>query len=446
MNKRYSFIAITCVLLALFCFYNPQIMGNIKLSVINQGICIGYNLLSDIDKQPVLLDMNGNLIHTWDNITFSAIMMPNGTAIGPNKLRQEYIYGREYCEMIEQNWDGNIVWNFSNWEEEFNELKIARQHHDFIREGNPVGYYAPGQNFKFNGKTLILSHSNEEINNISNKEIIDDVIYEVDYKGKLTGFEWHTIDHFYEFGFNLGEKIGIFLFPGTHLLLSLPNLRNWAFIKNDWFHLNSISRLGKNRWFDEGDKRFNPQNLMICSRHTNIIAIIDYLSGDIVWSMGPHYSKNTAEGDNIGQIIGPHHAHLIPKGLPGAGNLLIFDNGGIAGYGIFGMPNKFRFFSRIIEIDPITMEIIWEYYHRKGSNLMTSGENHKFFSLFLGSAQRLPNGNTLITEGMSKRVFEVNKDKKIVWDFVFSGIIYRCYRIPPEWVPDNPANYSYWDK
>lgn len=446
MNKTYSFIVITCILLASINYYNSFSLGNVEFLGEKRGICIGYNLLSDIDQQPVLLDMDGNLIHSWDNISFSSIMLPNGTAIGPNKLRQEYVYGREYCEMIEQNWDGKIVWNFSDWEEDSNGLMIARQHHDFIREDNPVGYYAPGQNFISTGKTLILAHSNKEINNISNKEIIDDIIYEVDNEGKLTEFEWHTIDHFDEFGFNLWEKIGIFLFPGTHLLLSLPNLKNWTFIKSDWFHLNSMSRLGENRWFDEGDNRFNPLNLMICSRHTNIIAIIDYLSGEIVWKMGPHYSKNTVEGINIGQIIGPHHAHLIPKGLPGAGNLLIFDNGGIAGYGIFGMPNKFRFFSRIIEIDPITKETIWEYSQKKGSNLIPSGENHKFFSHFLGSAQRLPNGNTLITEGMSKRVFEVNKDRKIVWDFVFSGIIYRCYRIPPEWVPDNPSNYSYWEK
>lgn len=43
-------------------------------------------------------------------------------------------------------------------------------------------------------------------------------------------------------------------------------------------------------------------------------------------------------------MIGLHHAHIIPDGLPGAGNILLFDNGGIAGYGLFGLPNQFRFF------------------------------------------------------------------------------------------------------
>ena len=34
----------------------------------------------------------------------------------------------------------------------------------------------------------------------------------------------------------------------------------------------------------------------------------------------------------LGQIIGQHNPHIIPKGLPGAGNLLVFDNGGASGY------------------------------------------------------------------------------------------------------------------
>lgn len=409
------------------------------------GTCVGYNLLADINSKPILIDMEGNIIHIWNNISFGAIMLPGGSAIGPNTLREEYIFGREYCEMTEESWDGKIKWKFSNWDNDSNGLMMARQHHDFVRDGNPIGYYAPSQDFVSNGNTLILGHYNEVVKEISNKELVNDVIYEVNYKGNLTGFEWRASDHFDEFGFNLKEKIGMYLFPGYHLIFTIPNLRNWSFIKCDWFHLNSISRLGKNHWYDEGDDRFNPKNIMISSRHANIIAIIDFEKGNIVWKIGPNYSKETEEGKNIGQIIGPHHAHIIPKGLPGAGNLLIFDNGGISGYGMCGMPNKFRFYSRIIEINPSTKEIVWEYSHKKGLSLIPSGEYHKFFSKFLSSAQRLPNGNTLITEGMSKRIFEVNQEKEIVWEFIFSGIVYRCYRIPPEWVPGNPAGYPYWE-
>ena len=67
------------------------------------------------------------------------------------------------------------------------------------------------------------------------------------------------------------------------------------------------------------------------SRQANIISIIDR-TGTIVWKMGPDYRDVPALAE-LGQIVGQHHPHLIPEGLPGAGNLLVFDNGGSAGYG-----------------------------------------------------------------------------------------------------------------
>ena len=48
--------------------------------------------------------------------------------------------------------------------------------------------------------------------------------------------------------------------------------------------------------------------------------------------MGPDYRESSALRA-LGQIVGQHHPHLIPKGLPGAGNLLVFDNGGASIYG-----------------------------------------------------------------------------------------------------------------
>ena len=78
-------------------------------------------------------------------------------------------------------------------------------------------------------------------------------------------------------------------------------------------------------------------------------------------------SAQSKELRAIRQIIGQHHAHLIPKGLPGAGNLLVFDNGGSSGYG-FASPiapdggGAFaRATSRVLEINPVTLELVWSY-------------------------------------------------------------------------------------
>ncbi len=69
----------------------------------------------------------------------------------------------------------------------------------------------------------------------------------------------------------------------------------------------------------------------------------------------------------MGQIIGQHHAHMIPRGLPGEGNILLFDNGGFAGYGApnpgapTGFNNALRDYSRVLEFDPVSLEVVWKY-------------------------------------------------------------------------------------
>ena len=154
----------------------------------------------------------------------------------------------------------------------------------------------------------------------------------------------------------------------------------------------------------------------------------------------------------MGWIIGQHHFHLIPKGLPGEGDFLVFDNGGAGGYGAAnpasrdGRNNAVRDYSRVLQFDPITLEITWQYTPAEaGSMLFTDGS--KFYSSYVSSAQRLPNGNTLITEGSDGRLIEVNTEHEIVWEYInphyapkFDGkyslnMVYRAYRVPYEWVP-----------
>ena len=79
--------------------------------------------------------------------------------------------------------------------------------------------------------------------------------------------------------------------------------------------------------------------MIVSSRQASLLAIVAR-DGSIVWRLGPDFSASE-ELRKIRQIIGQHHAHLIPKGLPGAGNVLVFDNGGSSGYG-FAEPDRAR--------------------------------------------------------------------------------------------------------
>jgi hypothetical protein len=110
---------------------------------------------------------------------------------------------------------------------------------------------------------------------------------------------------------------------------------------------------------------------------------------------------------------------MIQRGLPGEGNILLFDNGGYGGYSaptpecpdVRGAAR--RHYSRVLEFNPVTLEKVWEY-------VITFGPDNglfmadRFFSALVSSAQRLPNGNTLITEGLGGRIFEVAPDKRTV--------------------------------
>jgi hypothetical protein len=402
------------------------------------GSCIGYTLIIPLcdHDHAFLMDMDNKVIHNWSSPCIPAKILPDGAIIGTSeyndKIEKKYI--------IQQDWEGNIIWQFNNWEDGW-----ARQHHDLEREGNPVGYYAPGQDFIENGKTLVLAHSTVLNISISKWPLYDDVIYEVDWDGNLTGYEWHANEHYKEMGFTIWAKFGIFY-------QKLPFLDPSNF--RGWLHINSLSELGENHWYDEGDNRFNPHNIIIDSRHANFIVIIERSTGNIVWRVGPDYSKNIEGGCKLGQIIGPHHAHMIPKGLPGEGNILVFDNGGFAGYGILGLPCRYiRFYSRVIEFNPITYDIVWEYEDKDGLLFLPYAENYRFYSELYSSVQRLPNGNTLICEGSRGRIFEVTPEKNIVWEYIYPGVpgccinnaVYRAYRVPPEWVPGNPSGYEHWE-
>ncbi|MBF0217059.1 MAG: aryl-sulfate sulfotransferase [Candidatus Omnitrophica bacterium] len=170
---------------------------------------------------------------------------------------------------------------------------------------------------------------------------------------------------------------------------------------SDWAHNNTAMFIPPNP-LEEKDPRFKSGNILFCFCGINLIGILEYPSGKIVWAWGP------------GELDNPHTPSMVDNG-----NILIFDNGAR------------RKWSRVIEMDPATGKIVWEY-HAEPKN--------SFFSDMLSSAQRLPNGNTFICEGLSERVFEITPKGEIVWDYLSTyakltgGMgFYRAYKYSPEY-------------
>jgi len=391
----------------------------------------GYTVLSPLGTQAVIvIDMNGNVVKRWDGFVNSAggpaRVFPNGIVMGASGNNPPH---QESTELVQRDFEGTVLWRFDHSEQiqtrEGGTIWSARQHHDWQRDDFPAGYYSPGVQPGVNwDKTLVLTHKNDSRMNIADAALEDDRIIEITKDGQVV-WEWLASDHIDEFGFSDAARKAIKAASGA-------NAARGSF---DWLHVNSATYVGPNHWFDEGDQRFAPTNVIISSRQASFLAIVGR-DGKIVWRLGPDFSESK-ELRAIRQIIGQHNAHFIPKGLPGAGNLLVFDNGGASGYG-FSNPNApdgansfARPTSRVLEINPVTLALVWSY------------AGPRFFSTNISGAQRLLNGNTLITEGASGRLMEVTKEGKVVWEYInplftagnSPNAVYRGYRIPYEWIP-----------
>jgi hypothetical protein len=383
-----------------------------------------YVLFDGRDTNTYLIDMNGNEVQSWNYSGFPAEMINLKHIKGKRghilAQKEPDIFANE--TLLELDWNENIVWS---WGEKAPGGK-AQQNHDLNRLPN--------------GNTLVLAKLTHAVPALNIESLNDQAIYEVTLDGDII-WKWVSSDHIEELGFSMVEA--------KELLLS-----NKMRPRSSLFVINNMQPLGQNKWYKAGDERFHPDNIMIDSREANFIAIIDKKTGKVVWRLGPDYpgaydfSKRTnlKVPRSVALISGQHDAHMIPEGMPGAGNIMVFDNHGSAGFPPFYL-ELFQG-SKILEIDPITYEIVWQYdASASGKPLWT------FFSSFISSARRLQNGNTLICEGMHGRIFQVTREGEIVWEYInphfgewadhdtdsggnLTNFIFRAQPVPYEWVPE----------
>ncbi len=122
-------------------------------------------------------------------------------------------------------------------------------------------------------------------------------------------------------------------------------------------------------------------NVLISCRHTNTVAIVDMEARSVVWAMANGWEWQ-------------HQPTALENG-----NILLFDNLGGSRFGR----------SRVIELDTVSGDFEWVYDGTADANLYTRT---------CGSCQRLPNGNTLITESDNGRAIEVAPNEQIVWEYL----------------------------
>ena len=322
-----------------------------------------------------LIDMNGNVVHTWNVEPYfnkRSRLQPNGNIVcpGPNLTVTEY------------DWDSNVVWTHQGIGS-INDMRVLASGNRLLLAHQPM----PEEYQKLVNDVHIAPWWPPRKRGSGEQQRSAD-LYEVNLNGDVV-WEWHAYNHLDVNRFS----------PATP--------------EGDWLHVNSVAELPENKWYDAGDNRFQPGNIIVNARNIDAMYIVDKETKKVVWE-GTHNYK--------GGMSHSHEPEMIEKGLPGAGNIILFDNGLFTRYRIHTGQ------SYVVELNPVTQEVVWVYETLGYANL-------KFFSKSMGSQKRLPNGNTFIAEDNTGRLFQVKPDGEIVWEYVNRGGTTRPTPVPYDFTP-----------
>jgi Arylsulfotransferase (ASST) len=378
------------------------------LTISKAGVQPGYVIFASPDGFAYAIDVKGQVAAKWAAPEPNTVMgytrpTPSGTLLartGPLRLPTAqaeaaggYAENQAVPSVVEFDQNDKLVWKYTD-----NERAL---HHDEEREAN--------------GNTVLVCNKDLKRPDISKRMLKDDCLIEVDPKGKVI-WEWETADHFNELDLSDSAKEEIMNAYGT----AVKNVPATSF---DWAHMNAASPIPEGT--GNTDPRFKAGNIIVSYRHLSTIAVVDKDSKKIVWTA-------------IGMTLGQHNTHMIAGGLPGAGHILVFDNGN---NDVNRNPRHMqsRPNSRVVEIDPITNKIVWEYNAEKSNRPMWT-----FVSHYISSAERQPNGNTLICEGSNGRIFEVTPSGEIVWEFmnpysklngkINDNTVFRASKVAESWL------------
>ncbi len=357
----------------------------------------GYTLFAPKhNTMTYLINNEGQVVHEWTKSQYepgqTVYLLENG-----HLLRCCFTHARDFTRggeggrLEEYDWDDNLVW-------EFDYATDAHMLHHDIR---PL----------LNGNILALAVEKKTVDEciaagfdarmLRDKELCPDYVIEIQPtrpKGGTVVWEWHVWDHLIQDNVTAD--------PGQ-IDVNCNGRPTPAF----WNHMNSID--------------YNPalDQILLSVRGCNEVWILDHSTtmseskgsaggrggkgGDLLYRWGNPAAYGAGNARDR-QLFEQHDAQWIAQGCPGAGNILIFNNGQERGY------------SSVEEIVPpvdgqghYTLSgpdrPLWHYQAKNPTD---------FFSSEISGVQRLSNGNTLVCEGVHGTLFEVTPDGETVWRYV----------------------------
>ncbi len=421
------------------------------------GAFQGYTLISPLlSNDAFLLDMSGEVVHTWKTEHApgnSVYLQDDGTLVRCVRVEENPVFfgGGIGGRVQRLAWDGEVLWDWSY------ESEVAMHHHDIepLPNGNIL---LIAWELLFSEDAIALGRSPDKV---GDKGFWPDSVIEVEPVGKDGAkivWEWHAYDHLVQdydeeadsYG-SVADQPGRFDINADHRTkppLSAEELAKLVDREErmralgygggagddgdataaaraqgegrspDWMHTNSID-------YDAANDL-----ILLSSPRLSEIWILDHSTtteeargesggrygkgGQILWRYGNPRNYGAA-GDDARRLFAQHDAQWIPPGFPGAGNVLVFNNGGGRPDGEYSSVDEL-----VLPFEPATgfarepgypfqpWRPVWRY---------AAPERSDFFSGFISGCQRLRNGNTLICSGAQGRLFEVTSAGAIVWEY-----------------------------
>jgi len=317
------------------------------------------------------------------------------------------------------DWSGKPTWRFDY------ATRQGQQHHDVFYM--PTNGHVLMVAWEARSSAEAIAAGRDPATLPAGDELWVDKIVEVNPANDQIVWEWRTWDHLVPPGAVPAEHPGLvdpkYVAPGTDLV--------------DWTHANAVFY---NAALDQ---------VMLSVRNFSEFWVIDHSTtteqaaghtggrlgkgGDIVYRWGNPGAYGRA--DLPRQLYGQHNAQWIASGLPGAGHILLFDNGDAGA----------RPYSRVVELEsPASADGSYPYDPATGYG--PSGPVWQYvatppesvFSPIISGAQRLASGNTLVTVGTAGRFLEVTPDGQTVWSYTVTDtaggtgyLIFRALRYEP---------------
>lgn len=406
----------------------------------------GYNLMAPLNSsRTFLFDNEGRVVRTWESDCSPALcayLLDNGHILRGGSIGVEaQVFGPGPGvggRIQEFDWDGNVVWDFRFYN--------ARQlpHHDItpLPNGNVLMIVWDRKT----AQEAVAAGRRPELTGDSH--LLVDSLVEIKPTGKTTGdvvWEWHLWDHVVQdfdqskpnygnvaehpelVNLNYGEDA---LAPIAATKDGANTLKSVGYIgagggpgasraNPDWTHCNGVAY---NAELDQ---------IMVSVHAFSEFWIIDHSTttaeaashsggrsgkgGDLLYRWGNPRAYRAGKKEDQ-KLFAQHNAHWIPRGLPGEGHVLVFNNGGNRPDGSYSSVDEL--------VLPVDADGRYEYepgaaYGPAGPAWSyTAPKKTDFYSFFISGAQRLANGNTLICSGASGTVFEVTPESEVVWKYL----------------------------